>query len=66
MRLGKAYGDARLEAACERALKLGACSFKTLQSILKNGLDRQALAQAEEPLPDPIAHPNIRGAGYYH
>jgi transposase len=66
MRLGKAYGDARLEAACQRALKLQACSFKSLQSILKNGLDRQALAQAEEPTPDPIAHPNIRGAGYYH
>jgi transposase len=66
MRLGKAYGDARLEAACERALKLGACSFKSLQSILKNGLDRQALAQAEAPAPDPITHANIRGAGYYH
>jgi transposase len=66
MRLGKAYGDARLEAACQRALKLQACSFKSLQSILKNGLDRQALAQAEEPAADPIAHPNIRGAGYYH
>jgi transposase len=66
MRLGKSYGEARLEAACQRALKLQACSFKSLQSILKTGLDRQALAQTEDPVADPITHPNIRGAGYYH
>lgn len=66
MRLGKSYGDDRLEAACQRALKLGACSFKSLQSILKNGLDYQPLPEAEEPDNEPIAHPNIRGAGYYH
>jgi len=66
MRLGKSYGDERLEAACQRALRLGASSYKSLQSILKNGLDRQALPEAEEATPEPIAHPNIRGGGYYH
>ncbi len=66
MRLGKSYGDERLEAACQRALRLGATSYKSLQSILKNGLDRQALPEAEEATPKPIAHPNIRGGGYYH
>ena len=66
MRLGKSYGDDRLEAACQRALRLCACSFKSLQSILKNGLDYQPLPATEEPDSEPIAHPNIRGAGYYH
>jgi transposase len=68
MRLGKAYGDDRLEAACRRALKLGAISYKSVQSILKHGLDRQALLDIDEETDtaEPIAHPNIRGAGYYH
>ena len=65
MRLGKTHGQDRLEAACWRALKLNAMSFKSLKSILKNGLDQQPLASSDESTP-PIAHPNIRGAGYYH
>jgi transposase len=65
MRLGKRYGEARLEAACRRALRIGACSYKSIESILKHDLDQQ-------PLPDPpaaapvITHSNIRGAPYYH
>ena len=43
MRLGKSYGDERLEAACQRALTLGACSYKSLESILKHALDQQPL-----------------------
>ena len=62
----KSYGQDRLEAACQRALRLGACSFKSLQSILKNGLDYQPLPETEEPDNEPIAHPNIRGGEYYH
>ena len=66
MRLGKAYGDARLEAACRRALLLGARSFKSVQSILKRHLDQQPLPSTDERSAEPIAHPNIRGADYYH
>lgn len=67
MRLGKTYGDARLESACHRALRLNAISFKSLQSILKNDLDRQAvITSPAEPAAEPIAHGNIRGADYYH
>ena len=51
MRLGKSYGDERLEAACQRALTLGACSDKSLASILKNGLDRRPLP----PKPPPVS-----------
>jgi transposase len=64
MRLGKSYGDERLEAACQRALALGACSYKSLESILKHGLDRHPLP----PKPDATAgssHRNIRGPHYY-
>src|SRR5262249_21232018 len=39
LRLGKSYGAERLEAACRRALTIGACSYKSIESILKNGLD---------------------------
>src|SRR5499426_1654665 len=65
MRLGKSYGDERLEAACRRAIRIGACSYKRIESILKHDLDQQ-------PLPGPpaaapvITHSNIRGAQYYH
>jgi len=63
LRLGQAYGQDRLEAAARRALAIGATSYTSLASILKNGLDR-------EPLPErtpaqPIEHDNLRGAHYY-
>jgi len=65
MRLGKAYGDERLEAACERALVINAFSYKSVQSILKTGLDQQPLPEQPKQQ-DPIDHQNIRGSHYYH
>jgi len=66
LRLARHYGAARLEAACDRGLDIGARSYGSIQSILKHGLDRQ-------PSPQPVAqgqllldHPNIRGPRYYH
>jgi len=64
MRLSKRYGDERLQAACRRALATGACSYKSIESILKNGLDQKPLPQAAAPAPA-IEHENIRGADYY-
>ena len=64
MRLGKRYSTERLEAAYRRALTLRACSYKSIESILKNGLDRRSLP----PQPDVAARPphaNIRGPHYY-
>jgi transposase len=64
MRLGKRYGDERLAAACQRALALGACSYKSIESILKHGLDRSPVP--EQPgAPVRPRHPNIRGPQYY-
>ena len=55
--------EAFLEA--ERGNDIGAITYGSIASILKNGLDR---AYAREPTPDtpPIRHGNIRGTGYYH
>lgn len=64
MRLGKEYGPERLEAACTRALASNAVGFKSIESILKKGLDKLPLPKkaAEKP---PIDHDNIRGPEYY-
>ena len=62
--LGRRYGADRLEAACHRALAIGGLSYKSIQSILKNGLDRQALPDAASPV-QAIEHGNVRGASYY-
>ena len=63
MRLGKSYGADRLEAACLRSLALESYSYRSVKSILKQGLDRQPLERGEsEPIPE---HTNVRGAKYY-
>jgi transposase len=64
MRLGKRYGQDRLEAACARALAINATSYKSIESILKRGLDKQPLPQRQLQLPV-IEHANVRGADYY-
>ena len=65
LRLGNAYSDERLEAACRRALILGSCRYKSIESILKHRLDEQPLEEQQElHLPD--THDNIRGPAYYH
>lgn len=68
LRLGKTYGDARLEAACARAVAVRARSYRHVESILKNGLDRAPLPDipADTPTDKPEAHENIRGPRYYN
>jgi len=65
LQLGKPYGDERLEAACGRALLLGSCRYKSIESILKHGLDSRPLPEQQE-LDIPEDHDNIRGPSYYH
>jgi transposase len=64
MRLSKSYGSERVEAACARALALQSLSYRSVESILKHGLDRQELACPSESTP--VVHENIRGKDYYH
>ena len=66
MRLGKRYSPERLEAACKRALMIKAFSFKSVESILKRGLDQQPVMFDHAENPDPLIHDNIRGTHYYH
>lgn len=65
MRLGKSYTEPRLEAACGRALAIGAVSFRSVESILKTGLDGKPLPD-DEGRSAPVSHDNIRGSQYYH
>ena len=63
----RGYGRARLEAACERALAIQSPTYRSVTSILKQGLDRQPLeADAEGEQSAAPAHPNVRGSRYYH
>ena len=64
LRLGERFGDARLEAACQRALTIKALSYRSVESILSHGLDAQALVP---PSPAPsLQHDNLRGPEYFH
>lgn len=66
LRLGKRYTPQRLEAACARALAIRAYSFKSVESILKNGLDQQPLPTQQPELKlFPLHHLNVRGKHYY-
>jgi transposase len=75
LRLAKGYSSERLEAACQRAIAIKGCRYRSIRSILEKGLDKQ-------PLPDTdslnkqslsgsvrrihMSHENIRGGDYYH
>ena len=62
--LAKAHGRERLEAACGWALTIGARSYTSVKSILKNNLDRRRPAKATDG--PAIVHANIRGPTYFH
>jgi transposase len=64
MRLGKEYGHERLEAACIRALSANTITFRSIDSILKRGLDKLPPPQ-KTPEHPPLEHDNIRGPEYY-
>ena len=63
MRMGTKYGDERLEAACARALAIGNPKLRSVEAILKSGLEKVALAEEVES--KPVVHENIRGGEYF-
>jgi hypothetical protein len=67
LRLGKRYGEDRLEAACARALVAGARSYRHVDTMLRKGLDRMPPPTTRLPSTKSTspAHPNVRGGGYY-
>jgi transposase len=67
LRLSKQYGNERLEAACERANLAGARSYRSVDSILRAGLDRLPLRQPESTQTELFpSHENVRGPLYYN
>src|SRR5271157_2106145 len=63
IRLAGKYSTERVEAAAERALLTGACRYKSVESILKNSLDR--VPPSSPPPVSTPPHDNIRGAEYF-
>ena len=66
LRLSKRYGAARLEAACARALRVNALSYKHVESTLKHGLDQSPMRDDSKPATAGRSHPNVRGRDYYN
>mgnify|MGYP002031804381 CR=1 FL=1 len=65
----KKYGRERLDNACQRALLINSPTRSSVESILKQGLDRLPLepevTTTQEEL-DLDHHENVRGESYYH
>ncbi len=57
--LAKDFTPARLEAACERALVLKACSYRAVRTLLQT-----PPSPPSSPALD-LAHENVRGAEYF-
>ncbi len=66
IRLASRHGAERAEAACARALRLRSYSYRSVESILRTGLDRRPLPGDAPALAPHPAHNNVRGPGYYH
>jgi len=64
IRLAKAHGEPRLEAACLRALHFHTVTYRSIASILETGLDQQSL-EIDLPFQTPV-HENVRGQTYFH
>ena len=62
--LGKRFGKDRLEAAAARAQQSDTMSYRSINSILKHGLDQTPPDHAVATHL-PTTHENVRGAAYY-
>jgi transposase len=71
MRLSRRYPQPRMEAACRRALVIGARSYRSVESILSHGLDTTPLptddahGADERPMDPARQHDQLRGPNYY-
>jgi transposase len=64
IRLSGKFGSDRLEAASARALSAGACSYRSVKSILSAGLDKAS--EQDDDRPPVPRHDNVRGPDYYN
>lgn len=63
IRLGKRYGNDRVDRACLRALKMHIVGYRHIESMLKTGRDQ--LPDADAANRPAVLHDNLRGAAYY-
>ena len=63
-RLGDKYDLERVEEACRRVLAFDRVSYRSVERILRLGLDREALPD-DPPSAPPIEHDQVRGASYF-
>ena len=66
LKLAKRYGNDRLNAACKRALRVNAFSYRSLESMLKHQLDQQPLPEEKQTAIALPEHANVRGPDYFH
>jgi len=64
LRLAKIYPAERMEAAARRCLRARAYNCQSMDSILKNQLNRLRLP-GDPPVLPAVNHENIRGADYF-
>jgi len=62
LRLGQRHGDARLEAACARALEAGDPSYRTVKGVLAAGTEHDTI---QLPLPGVAVPAWLRGPGAF-
>jgi len=66
IRSAKGYDRTRFDAACRRAIAIGAPTRKSVLAILSRGLDAvEPIDVAPAQLPLPVHHENVRGGDYY-
>ena len=65
IRNAKRYGRDRMEAACARAIEIGSPSRKSVEMILKRGLDRLTVEEQRSGESRGSTHENVRGGDYY-
>ena len=63
LRLFRELEAGRAEAVSDRALQIGALTYKSIASILANRLSRRLDPDEPTALGD---HANLRGPGYFH
>ncbi len=65
IRLGKRYGNDRLESACKRALALNLASFKSIKNMLEANQDKLPLPQDKQITLPGNLNSHIRRSNYY-
>ena len=66
IRLGKKYGNDRLETAANRALELGSYSYRFVSDMLKNNMDKLIVVENRQMTFASREEVNTRGPGYYN